>query len=342
MPSPPLIVRRPLEALLDRHGIGSGPLDVVVIGEGESNVTLALRRHGARAVLRRPPRSLGLRGRRGVLHEARLLELLGPTAARAPRLLLACPDASVIGAPFYVMEEVPGAVITSALPAELDRPGARDAIADELVDALVELHALELESTGLREIGRAADFLERHLRRWAGIWERHRTREVPALDEVTRWLQANRPEPAAPATLVHGDYRLANVVFSAGPATRLRAVLDWELATIGDPLCDLAWMLTTWPDPGDEAGTLLTMAGTVAAGGFPTRAEMAARYAERSGRSVAGLGWYMTLALWRTAIGLEALLERALDGAVEDAFLRELAVGVPELADRARDATRAA
>ncbi|MDW5593158.1 phosphotransferase family protein [Conexibacter stalactiti] len=332
---PPLLVRRPLEALLDRHGIGAGPVEAELVGEGESNVTLVIRRGDARAILRRPPRRRSERATRNVLREARLLELLEPTAARAPRVLLTCVDPAVIGVPFYVMEEVAGSVITSTLPIGLDDADGRDTVARELVDALVELHAIDLASSGLHAIGRSDDFLERHLRRWTGIWERHRTRDVPVLDEVTGWLRSHRPEPSSAPTLVHGDYRLGNVVFApAGPA-RLRAVLDWEIASIGDPLCDLAWMLTTWPESDDPAGTLLTMAGAVAPAGFPSRAELAARYAELSGRPISGLSWYTALALWRAAIGLETLRERALTGAAEDAFVRELAVGVPELADRA-------
>lgn len=335
---PPLLVRRPLEALLDRHGIGDGPVEAELVGEGASNVTLVIRRGAARAILRRPPHGRSEQAARNVLREARLLELLEPTAARAPRLLLTCTDPAVLGVPFYVMEEVAGTVITSALPLRLDDPDGRDAVARELVDALVELHAIDLRSSGLHAIGRPDDFLDRHLRRWTGIWERHRTREVPVLDEVTRWLRSHRPEPSSAPTLVHGDYRLGNVVFgTAGPA-RLCAVLDWEIASIGDPLCDLAWMLTTWPEPDDPAGTLLTMAGAVAPAGFPSRAELAARYAELSGRSIDGLGWYAALALWRAAIGLETLRERALTGADDDVFVRELAVGVPALADRALSA----
>jgi aminoglycoside phosphotransferase (APT) family kinase protein len=335
---PPLLVRRPLEAVLDRHGIGDGPVEAELVGEGASNVTLVIRRGEARAILRRPPHRRSERAARNVLREARLLELLEPTAARAPRLLLTCTDPAVLGVPFYVMEEVAGTVITSALPFGLDDADGRDAVARELVDALVELHAIDLRSSGLHTIGRPEDFLGRHLRRWTEIWERHRTREVPVLDEVTRWLRSHRPEPSSAPTLVHGDYRLGNVVFgTAGPA-RLCAVLDWEIASIGDPLCDLAWMLTTWPEPDDPAGTLLTMAGAVAPAGFPSRSELAARYAELSGRSIDGLGWYAALALWRAAIGLETLRERALTGAADDVFVRELAVGVPALADRALSA----
>ncbi|MDR9369410.1 phosphotransferase family protein [Conexibacter sp. JD483] len=341
LPQPPLLVRQPLEALLDRHGIGDGPLEATLLGEGQSNVTLALRRGGARVVLRRPPSRRSVRATRNVQREARLLRLLEPTAARAPKVLLTCSDPAVIGVPFYVMEEVAGTVITSTLPARLDDAAGRAAVARELVDALVELHDIDLASSGLHAIGRSDDFLERHLRRWSEVWERHRTRELPVLDEVTRWLGANLPRPSSAPTLVHGDYRLGNVVFAAAGSARLRAVLDWEIASIGDPLCDLAWMLTTWPEPDDPAGTLLTMAGAVAPAGFPSRAELAARYAELSGRPVAGLSWYTALALWRAAIGLETLRERALRGSAEDVFVRELAVGVPELADPALTAALA-
>jgi aminoglycoside phosphotransferase (APT) family kinase protein len=149
--------------------------------------------------------------------------------------------------------------------------------------------------------------------------------------------------PASPGpTVVHGDYNLHNVAFAPDPPARLVAIYDWELATVGDPLCDVAWMLTMWPDRADEAGTLLAMAGTVAQDGLPSRGEVAALYAERSGRSVASLGWYTVLALWRAAIGLETVLEQVLAGAADGTFAHELEIGVPELAARARAAAHAA
>jgi aminoglycoside phosphotransferase (APT) family kinase protein len=339
---PPLLVRRPLEELLDARGCGSGPVHAEMIGEGHSNVTFAIERRGWRAVLRRPPRPPFHPGAHDVLREARILRLLEHTPARVPRVIFTCEDESVLGVPFYVMEELHGTVITSRLPESLDDEEGRAAVADELVDALVELHALDVTTPELARIGRPDGFLDRQLRTWGSIWSEHRTRDVPDIDEITRWLVGHQPQAPRRPAVVHGDYRLGNVMFAAGAPARLVGILDWEIATLGDPLCDVGWMLSTWPEPGDEAGTLLSMAGAVAEGGFPTRAELADRYAERSGRSVAEIGWYVVFAFWRAAIGLETLYKRALHGGSDDPFLHELSVGVPELAQRARLATAAA
>jgi aminoglycoside phosphotransferase (APT) family kinase protein len=332
----PLLVLRPLEAVLDKCGFGGGPLRAQLIGEGHSNVTFLLEREGRRAVLRRPAYPPE-RSARDVLREARILRLLGPTPARAPKVLLACDDRSLLGAPFYVMEHVAGTVIAPSIPDTLDDDIGRNAVADELVDALVELHSVDITAPGLAAIGHPDGFLDRQLRTWTAIWRAHRTRDLPVVEEVAAWLAARRPRPRRPA-IVHGDYRLGNMIFAPAAPARLISILDWEIATIGDPLCDVGWMLANWPEPGHESGTLLAMAGTVAEGGFPARAELVARYAERSGRAVGDIRWYVVLAFWRAAIGLETLHARSLTGTPDDPFVHELEVGVPELADRARTA----
>jgi len=205
---PPLLVRRPLEAFLDAHGLGSGPLDAQPVGEGHSNVTYLVR---GEYVLRRPPRPPLPPSAHDVLREAVLLRAVQDTAIRVPRVLATCDDASVIGAPFYVMERVHGEVITTRAPAGAD--GAR--IGEELIDALVEVHATDWRACGLDGYGKPTGYLERQLRRFSGLWEHNRTRELPLLERVTEWLAANRPESGA-ATIVHGDYRLGNTIVADG------------------------------------------------------------------------------------------------------------------------------
>lgn len=337
---PPLLAIEPLERLLDAHGIGEGPLEATLIGEGHSNVTFLLRRGATEVVLRRPPRPPFDPRAHDVLREARFLSALDGTAARIPEVLLVCDDRAVLDVPFYVMAKIDGHVVTSTLPAALSSDGQRRAVADELVDALVELHTVDVRRPAIAAFGDGERFLERQLRRWGGIWETRRAREVPEADEVLAWLHDHRPQQAD-VTVVHGDYRLGNVIFAPQAPAHLAAILDWEIATVGDPLIDLGWLLSAWPEPGDDAGAILSLAAAVADGGFPSRRQLAERYAERSGRSVETLGWYTTFAFWRGAVGLETIYAQAVRGTTDDPYALELETGVPELARRALREARA-
>jgi aminoglycoside phosphotransferase (APT) family kinase protein len=331
----PLLVRRPLEAFLDAHGLGTGELTGEPVGEGHSNVTYLIRRDGGEWVLRRPPRPPLPPSAHDVLREAFLLRALEGTAVRVPKVVAACDDESVIGAPFYVMERVPGHVLTTELPEGLD--GRR--IAAELIDALVEIHAVDWRAQGLEGFGKPTGYLERQLRRFGGLWEHNKTREVPAVDKVTAWLAEHLPQ-SGPATIVHGDYRLGNVMFAPSAPARLVAIFDWELATIGDPLADLGYLLTTWVQAGDPEGVITSLGLVTRRPGFPTRDELVARYEERSGRSMSDLRWYSALAQWKSAIFLEGSYKRRLAGTTDDPFFDSLEEGVPEVAERAWAYTR--
>jgi aminoglycoside phosphotransferase (APT) family kinase protein len=289
-------------------------------------------------VLRRPPRGPLPPSAHDVLREARLLRALEPTPVRVPRVLAVCEDPDVMGAPFYVMERVAGEVITDSIPAALDTPEQRALIADELIDALVELHRADWTSLGLDGFGKPTGYLERQLRRFGGLWEHNRTREVPQVEEVGRWLAANLPA-SPPATIVHGDFRLGNTMFAAGVPARLVAIFDWEMATIGDPLADVGYMLMHWTQPGDVLGKFNARNVTLQPG-FPTRAELTAAYEERSGRSVQALDWYVTLALWKAIVFMEGNYKRALAGSTDDPYLKSFGDGVVEIAERALTVTR--
>jgi aminoglycoside phosphotransferase (APT) family kinase protein len=325
---PPLLVRRPLEAFLDGHGLGTGEVHAEPVGDGHSNVTYVIRREGGEWVLRRPPRPPLPPSAHDVLREALLLRAVEHTAIRVPKVLATCDDDSVIGAPFYVMERIEGTVLNDTLPEGLtgDRIGA------ELIDALVEVHATDWQACGLEGYGKPTGYLERQVRRFTGLWEHNATREIPAVDEVTAWLADNLPE-SGPATIVHGDYRLGNVMFTGD---RLSAIFDWELATIGDPLADVGYMVATYAEPGDPPSTVASLTTVTRRPGFPTRAQLVARYEERSGRSMSDLRWYTTLALWKSAVFLEGSYKRRLAGTTEDEFFDRLKDGVPEIAERAR------
>jgi aminoglycoside phosphotransferase (APT) family kinase protein len=333
---PPLVVREPLEAYLDDQGIGSGRIEVERIGEGHSNVTLMVQRGEVRVVLRRPPRPPLPPSAHDVLREARVLSALENTPVRVPPVLATCDDESVLGVPFFLMEEMHGSVVTSDIPAPLDSPEQRLRISEELVDRLVEIHAVDWRDCGLEGYGKPTGYLERQLRRFGGLWDYNKTRELPVVEEVGDWLAANLPE-SPPSTIVHGDYRLGNVMVADEPPARIVAIFDWELSTIGDPLADIGYLTVTWvqgDDPDDTSFARLSAA--TRRPGFMTRDELIARYEERSGRSMAALNWYQALALWKAAVFMEGNFKRFSMGASDDAYLAAFDQGVPALAEKAR------
>jgi aminoglycoside phosphotransferase (APT) family kinase protein len=333
----PLLVREPLTEFLDGAGLGAGPIEAERVGAGHSNVTYLVRRGGARFVLRRPPRPPLPPSAHDVLREARLLRALAETAARVPRVLAVCDDESVLGVPFYVMEEVSGTVITDTVPPALESEAERARIGAELIDALVEIHAVDWRTAGLDGFGKPDGYLERQLRRFNGLWEHNKTRELAIVAEVGDWLAANLPD-SPPATIVHGDYRLGNVMVADDAPARVVAVFDWELATIGDPLADLGYLTVTWVAPDDAGDTMFSALSAVTRQpGFPTRDELIARYEQRSGRSMHALHWYQALALWKAAVFMEGNYKRFLAGNSDDSFMAIFDEGVPALAEKARE-----
>ncbi len=332
----PLLVLDPLRDFLARAGLEApGDLGAVPIGDGHSNVTFAL---STGVVLRRPPRGPLPPSAHDVLREARLLRALEHTLVRTPAVLAVCEDPGVIGAPFYVTEMIEGEVIIDTLPAALDTPQERARIADALIDALVELHGVDWSAAGLGGFGKPTGYLERQLRRFRGLWEHNRTRELPVVEQVGAWLGANLPESPA-ATIVHGDYRLGNTMFASVAPARLVAILDWEMAAIGDPLADLGYLMVFWSQAGDPESRF-DIHGVTRLPGFPSRAEMIARYEDRSGRSMRALPWYVTLALWKAVVFMEGNYRRASAGATDDPYLRSFGDAVVELAERALRVSR--
>jgi aminoglycoside phosphotransferase (APT) family kinase protein len=334
----PLIVRQPLEAYLDDCGLGEGEIEAERIGEGHSNVTFLVRRGGERFVLRRPPRPPLPPSAHDVLREARVLSAVGDTPVRAPRVLATCDDESILGVPFYVMEEVEGTVITDSIPEALDEPEQRERIARELIDSLAEIHEVDWRACGLEGYGKPSGYLERQLRRFNGLWEHNKTRELPRVQEIAEWLAGNLPD-SPPATIVHGDYRLGNTMVANEAPARLVAIFDWELSTIGDPLADLGYLTITWVEPDDPQTTMFSaLTAVTTREGFPTRDELIALYEERTGRSMSDLRWYQTLALWKAAVFMEGNYKRFMAGSTDDQYLALFDEGVPRLAEAAWEA----
>ena len=332
---PPLLVLEPLRAFLDEHELGRGEIQASPIGEGHSNVTYLIRRGESELVLRRPPRPPLPPSAHDVLREARLLRALRDTPARVPAVLAVCEDLQVIGSPFYVMERIEGEVMVTSIPPALDSPAERRRIAEELLDALVEIHAVDWRAAGLEGFGKPTGYLERQLRRFNGLWELNKTREIPAVERVGAWLAENMPS-SGPATIVHGDYRLGNTIFAPGAPARLAAVLDWEMATIGDPLADLGYLCMMWTERDDPRGGMREHLGAVTRReGFPSRAQLIERYEQRTGRSMRDLRWYTTLAVWKSVVFMEGNYKRAVAGTTDDPYLKQFGDGVLELARQA-------
>jgi aminoglycoside phosphotransferase (APT) family kinase protein len=335
----PLVDVPSLRRYLDRTLPGDDGVELEVERHlaGHSNETFFLRRGAERFVLRRPPRGAFLPTAHDVVREFRVLSALDGTPVRTPRPVLLCEEPEVIGAPFYLMEHVDGVVIRTDLPhAFADDVPARKGIGEELVDALAELHAVDWRAVGLEGFGRPDRYLARQVRRWKGqlALTEPLTRVVQDLHLVSAWLDSNLPQPGL-ATLVHGDYKLDNVTFDLSAPPHLTAILDWEMSTLGDPLADLGWMLSFWREPGDPAVLELEVNAPTAAGGFSTRRELVERYAERSGRAVGDLTFYLVLAVWKLAILLEGSYARHLAGLTDDPFFAAMEHVVPALAARA-------
>ena len=319
---------------------GDGPVEVERLQAGHSNLTFVVRRNDREYVLRRPPQGPLLPTAHDVVREYRVLDLLrrSDTGVRVPEVVAVCEDTGVIGVPFYVMAKVEGDVVRDALPAWLSEDRRRD-VGLDLVQALAEIHSAPYQPFVDAGIGRAGGYLERQVRRWRGqrdgMLAAGGGRDLPDYDAVSAWLGDHLPQEAGDPALVHGDFKLDNVILDPGSA-RIAAVVDWEMATVGDPLADLGYLLSFWVEPG-ESVPFLGDAAVTAQPGWPTRQELADHYAELTGRRMTDLRFYVTLAVWKLAILLEASYHRHLAGTTDDPFFAMLETGVPALLARARE-----
>ncbi len=315
------------------------PLSFERISGGHSNLTYGVRdAAGTRWALRRPPLGKRLGSAHDMGREQRVVSALADTPVPVAPVTGFCEDESVNGAPFYVMEFVEGPILrglaeADAFPDEDDRR----AIGERVVDTLVEIHAVDPDAVGLGDLGRKEDYVARQLRRWQGQWEKSKTRELAAIDAVHERLAARIPEQG-PATIVHGDYRLDNMILTAGG--EVAAVVDWELCTLGDPLADVGLLMVYWPEAGEEL-VALGQPATLAPG-FPKREELKARYAERSGRDPSQLDFFVALGYWKLAIILEGVYARYAAGQYGkvDSGIEEFARLVERLAEAAEQAER--
>lgn len=286
------------------------PFRYELIAGGHSNLTFRVQDdNGNVYVLRRPPLGQVLATAHDMEREHRVVSAVGQTAVPVPATLGVCEDVEVNGAPFYVMAYVEGAVLHSDIEAALITPKDRMNLSREVVEVLAELHSVEPDEIGLGDLAKREEYLSRQLRRWSRQWEQSKTRELDTMEEVQRLLEQHMPTQIG-STIVHGDYRLGNMLVDSGS---IRAVLDWELCTLGDPLADVGYLLNNWVDP-DE-----TPAGSSAptlAGGFATRDQLLEWYERASGRDISQVGYYRAFSYWRLAAIVEGVLNRYLQGAM--------------------------
>jgi aminoglycoside phosphotransferase (APT) family kinase protein len=336
MESPPGLDLAALAGFLESEvGELRGPLQAEVIAGGRSNLTYRVGDGHRHWVVRRPPLAHVLPTAHDMAREWRVISALQGTGIPVPGAVALCTDASVIGAPFYVMDYVEGHVVRDALPAEWpDSAATRRSMSTALIDVLLQLHAIEPAAVGLADFGRPAGFLERQVRRWWQQWEASKTRELPAIEELHSRLAAGVPEQSAPG-VVHGDYRFDNVIFDSHDPGRIAAVVDWEMSTIGDPLCDLGLLIVYWvTGPDDPAATALPGRADLGAG-FMRRDEVVATYAARSNRDLGALEWYIALGYYKLAIIAEGIHARFLMGMTVGEGFETMGPAVPLLVDRA-------
>lgn len=308
----------PLDALsrwMDEQGLQQGPIeDPRLLGGGTQNILLKFERGGRSFVLRRPPKHLRANSNETMRREARVLAALSGTTVRHPGMIAACGNESVIGAAFYLMEPVEGFTPREEMP-DLHASSAevRRAMGFEMVDAIASLAGVDYVARGLKDLGKLDGYLDRQVGRWRAQLESYSEHpgwpglaEIPGVDEVGAWLTAHRPRDFRPG-IIHGDFHFGNVLFDRN-SSKLTAMVDWELTTLGDPLVDLGWLLSAWPEDGADTGPVKPWLG------FPRRAEIVRRYSERTGRDVSNADWYEVLACYKLGAILEGTYARACAG----------------------------
>jgi aminoglycoside phosphotransferase (APT) family kinase protein len=302
---------------LQSNGFAVTDLEVEQFPAGHSNLTYLLRCGTWEAVLRRPPLGPVAPRAHDMPREYHILRRLHPEFALAPEPYVVCTDAEVIGAPFYVMERRRGLVLDQEFPSDWrPDPALHHAIAESLVDVLVTLHAVDWQRAGLDEIGHPEGYLRRQVGGWIDRYQRARTGDVPGLDALASWLSDEMPA-SPPATMIHNDYKLNNLLLDYADPRCITAVLDWEMATVGDPLSDVASLLVYWTEPG-EAEMMGGLKAVTSSPGFPSRLDLVEMYARQSGRDVSALTWYLAFAYFKVGVICQQIYYRWFNGQTHD------------------------
>jgi aminoglycoside phosphotransferase (APT) family kinase protein len=305
-----------------------------IISGGLSNITYRLPLSSGNLILRRPPLANPLPRAHDMQREWRVLQALAGTPIPVPEVLTVCTNPRAIGAPFYVMREVPGQILRNAADTELLQPEQRSCIADDLAEVFAALHAVDPDRVGLGDHGRRSGYCTRQIATWARQWQLSRTRDLPDMDALIAGLADEVPRDNR-STVVHGDFRLDNVIVNLDPRPRIAAVLDWELSTLGDPMADLGLTLTYWHDVDDtERAAIPVAAGVTTWPGFPSAAQFAERYSRLSGRDLHGLPFYQALGSLKLAVILEGVHARYLSGTTVGGGYDSAGPAVPVLVAR--------
>lgn len=311
-----------------------GPLQARLIAGGRSNPTYELTDGHSYWILRRPPYGEILQSAHDMSREARVMSALAGSAVPVPRVVAQCADASVLGAGFYVMDKIEGRTYRTAEDTGTLTPEQRKGLSESMLDTLVALHETDPAEVGLADWGKPQGYLERQVRRWARQWHTIKTAERPEVDELVTTLERSMPPLRFPG-IVHGDYKIDNLMVAHDDPSRILGVLDWEMSTLGDTLADLGILISFW----DEVGQLHNpiTAGATAHEGFPTGAEVVAQYAERREISIDDLEWYIVFADFKIAVILEQIHARHLKGGTVGDWFDDIGAMVEPLLGRARE-----
>jgi aminoglycoside phosphotransferase (APT) family kinase protein len=331
-----------LECYLREHlRLASDVLVVEQFAHGHSNLTYLLRVGETELVLRRAPFHNPVKTAHDMGREYRVLSKLWPVYPLAPQPVLYCDDAAILGVPFYLMERRRGVIIRRQLPRGVGiDPTTASLLSTALIDNLAQLHSLDYREIGLSDLGRPDGYVTRQVTGWAERYEKSRTDDLPAMARVATWLAERIPESAG-AALIHNDYKYDNLVLDLHELTRIDAVLDWEMATIGCPLMDLGTTLGYWVESADPVGLQRHATGPTALPGSLTRRQLADRYADQTGRDVSGVLFYYVYGLFKIAVIVQQIYARFVRGHTSDArfaHLNELVSVLSEQADRSIDA----
>lgn len=294
------------------------PLELEQFPGGHSNLTYLLRAGDFEMVLRRPPFGNRVKSAHDMSREYNVLSGLSPAYAPAPKPYLYCEDEEILGAPFYVMERRRGMVLRRQLPPGLElSPAQLTTLCENFIDNLATLHTLDYEALGLADLGKAAGYVERQIKGWSQRYENAATHSWPAMDQVAGWLAENQPAERA-AGIIHNDYKYDNLLLDPEDPTRIVAVLDWEMSTLGDPLMDLGTTLAYWIEATDPPHFQAAAFGPTALPGSLTRRQLAARYAEHTGFELPQLTFYFTFGLFKLAVIVQQIYYRYAKGLTQD------------------------
>jgi aminoglycoside phosphotransferase (APT) family kinase protein len=300
------------------ENLPEGELEVRQFPSGASNLTYLVKIGNWEGVLRRPPLGPVPPKAHDMGRESRLLIKLHEAFPLAPKPYFFCEDESVIGAPFYVMERRKGVIVDDSFPEGVEpTEELRRGMSRMVVDTLVELHTVDWQKAGLGDLGRPEGFLERQVKGWIGRYDKAKTEQIEEVGPLTEWIQKNVPE-SPPATIVHNDYKLNNLLLNPEDLTEVRAVLDWEMTTIGDPLFDLAVSLSYWVEAGDSQELKEVLPTVADTPGFMTRKEFIDYYAQRSGRDLSDMHWYLVFGYFKLAVILQQIYARWHNGQTKD------------------------